>query len=46
MYAQGLQIGTTLKHLAERRTDIFGIGGEETVIGRKVLLLLDDKDFF
>lgn len=25
-----------LKKLAERRTDIFGIGAQETIIGRKV----------
>ncbi len=34
VYAEGVQIGSSLKHLAERRTDIFGV--EETVIGRKV----------
>ena len=32
--AEGTNIGTSLKHLAERRTDIFGT--EETVIGMKV----------
>ncbi|KAL5479911.1 hypothetical protein EMCRGX_G023512 [Ephydatia muelleri] len=32
--AEGTNIGTSLKHLAERRTDIFGT--EETVIGMKI----------
>lgn len=36
MYAQGSAIGDQLKHLAERRTDIFGSGAEETQIGKKV----------
>ena len=34
VYAEGVQIGSSLKQLAERRTDIFGV--EETVIGRKI----------
>ena len=34
VFAEGMQIGTHLKYLAERRTDIFGT--EETMIGRKI----------
>lgn len=34
VFAEGMQIGTHLKYLAERRTDIFGM--EETLIGRKI----------
>jgi splicing factor 3A subunit 1 len=34
--AAGSDIDVSLKHLAERRTDIFGIGTEETQIGKKV----------
>lgn len=34
VFAEGVQIGTHLKYLAERRTDIFGM--EETLIGRKI----------
>ena len=40
VYAQGSAIGDQLKHLAERRTDIFGSGAEETQIGKKVRSLL------
>jgi splicing factor 3A subunit 1 len=36
VYAAGSSIDTTLKKLAERRTDIFGSGAEETQIGKKV----------
>jgi splicing factor 3A subunit 1 len=36
VYAQGSAIGDQLKHLAERRTDIFGSGAEETQIGKKI----------
>ena len=32
----GVHIGDTLKQLAERRSDIFGVGAEETLIGRKL----------
>ena len=32
----GIDVGNTLKQLAERRTDIFGKGGEETMIGKKI----------
>ena len=35
VYAPGVSIGSTLKNLAARRTDIFG-SGEETVIGKMV----------
>ena len=35
-YAPGIDVGNTLKQLAERRTDIFGKGGEETMIGKKI----------
>lgn len=34
--APGASIDTSLKQLAERRTDIFGVGVEETQIGKKV----------
>ena len=34
--AAGSDIDISLKQLAERRTDIFGIGTEETQIGKKV----------
>ena len=34
VYAEGMQISSNLKLLAERRTDIFGM--EETVIGQKI----------
>ena len=34
MFAEGVQISSNLKLLAERRTDIFGI--EETMIGQKI----------
>ncbi len=34
MYAEGVHIGSSLKRLAERRTDIFGM--EETMIGQKI----------
>lgn len=36
VYAQGSAIDASLKLLAERRTDIFGIGDEETAIGKKI----------
>ena len=36
VYAAGSSIETSLKHLAERRTDIFGAGTEEAGIGKKV----------
>ena len=36
VFAIGNQIGDSLKQLAERRTDIFGAGDEETLIGRKL----------
>jgi len=35
-YAPGIDVSNTLKQLAERRTDIFGKGGEETMIGKKI----------
>lgn len=34
VYAPGLDIESSLKQLAERRTDIFGV--EETAIGKKI----------
>ncbi|XP_057292699.1 splicing factor 3A subunit 1-like [Hydractinia symbiolongicarpus] len=34
--AQGVHIGDSLKQLAERRSDIFGVGIEETFIGKKL----------
>lgn len=36
VYAPGTSIEMSLKGLAERRTDIFGVGIEETQIGKKV----------
>ncbi|KAK3603715.1 hypothetical protein CHS0354_023328 [Potamilus streckersoni] len=36
VYAPGSAIESSLKQLAERRTDIFGIGTEETQIGKKI----------
>ena len=36
VFAPGSAIDSNLKQLAERRTDIFGIGTEETQIGKKV----------
>ena len=36
VYAPGTAIESSLKQLAERRTDIFGSGTEETEIGRKI----------
>ncbi|XP_046387283.1 splicing factor 3A subunit 1 [Ischnura elegans] len=36
VFAQGSAIEASLKQLAERRTDIFGIGDEETAIGKKI----------
>jgi splicing factor 3A subunit 1 len=36
VYAVGSAIESSLKQLAERRTDIFGSGDEETVIGKKI----------
>lgn len=36
VYDTGVNIDHNLRGIAERRTDIFGVGGEETEIGRKV----------
>lgn len=36
VYAPGAAIEASLKHLAERRTDIFGVGDEEAAIGKKL----------
>ena len=36
VYAAGTSIEASLKQLAERRTDIFGVGDEETTIGKKI----------
>ncbi|XP_063430548.1 splicing factor 3A subunit 1-like [Mytilus trossulus] len=36
VYAPGVSIESSLKQLAERRTDIFGVGVEETQIGKKI----------
>lgn len=36
VFAAGSAIEASLKQLAERRTDIFGVGDEETVIGKKL----------
>ena len=36
VYAPGSAIDSSLKNMAQRRTDIFGSGAEETQIGKKV----------
>lgn len=36
VYASGSQIQDSLKNLAERRTDIFGMNDKETAIGRRI----------
>jgi len=36
VYAPGSAIESSLRQLAERRTDIFGVGDEETAIGKKI----------
>uniref|UniRef100_A0A182P2N1 Splicing factor 3A subunit 1 n=1 Tax=Anopheles epiroticus TaxID=199890 RepID=A0A182P2N1_9DIPT len=36
VYAPGAAIEASLKQLAERRTDIFGVGDEEAAIGKKL----------
>ncbi|XP_072045442.1 splicing factor 3A subunit 1-like [Amphiura filiformis] len=36
VFAPGVAIEESLKHLAERRTDIFGVGDVETQIGKKI----------
>lgn len=36
MICAGSAIEASLKQLAERRTDIFGVGDEETAIGKKI----------
>lgn len=36
VYASGSQIQSSLKNLAERRTDIFGMNDKETAIGRRI----------
>lgn len=36
VYAPGSAIDASLKQLAERRTDIFGVGDEEAAIGKKL----------
>ena len=36
VFAPGTAIEDSLKQLAERRTDIFGVGDEETAIGKKI----------
>ena len=41
MFIKGAQIGPSFKNLAEQRFDIFG--SEETVIGRKVHILVNVK---
>lgn len=35
-HTSGTAIEASLKQLAERRTDIFGVGDEETAIGKKI----------
>lgn len=42
VYAPGVSIESSLKQLAERRTDIFGSGVEETQIGKKVRVLFNN----
>lgn len=36
VYDTGVNIEENLRGIAERRTDIFGVGGEEAEIGKKV----------
>lgn len=36
VYDTGVNIEVNLRSIAERRTDIFGVGGEEAEIGKKV----------
>jgi splicing factor 3A subunit 1 len=36
LFCAGSAIEASLKQLAERRTDIFGVGDEETAIGKKI----------
>ena len=36
VYDTGVNIEVNLRGIAERRTDIFGVGGEEAEIGKKV----------
>ena len=36
VYEPGSHVGLELKKFAERRTDIFGTGAQETIIGKKV----------
>ena len=36
VFATGDSVKSTLKKMAERRTDIFGAGDEETIIGKKI----------
>lgn len=38
VYAPGADISTNIGKFAERRTDIFGHGAEQTIIGKKVSL--------
>jgi hypothetical protein len=38
-YRLGAHVEMALKKLAERRTDIFGTGAQETIIGRKVRVI-------
>ena len=38
-YRLGAHVEMALKKLAERRTDIFGTGAQETIIGRKVHII-------
>ena len=40
VFAPGSAIDFNLKQIAERRTDIFGVGTEETQIGKKVRNLI------
>eukprot|EP00795_Rhopilema_esculentum_P012737 gene12737-3463_t len=35
MFAEGVSVGSTLKDLAQYRPDIFGVGAEEIMIGKK-----------
>ena len=46
VFAPGSAIDSNLKQLAERRTDIFGIGTEETQIGKKVCDRMISQPFF
>ena len=39
VFAQGMEVGSSIRALAERRSDIFGVGSkgaEQTIVGEKL----------